>query len=65
MRCVVELSHRELVEAIRDYLLKNGHCLSCPSYGTAITFELGDLEVGTQREPETIRTVTKVICALA
>ncbi len=64
MKCVVELSHKELEEAIREYLMKHGHCLSDPVYGTPLKFELGDLEVGTQREPETVKTVTKVLCTL-
>ena len=64
MKCVVELSHKELEEAIREYLLKHGHCLSDPVYGTPLEFELGDLEVGNQREPKTVRTVTKVLCIL-
>lgn len=64
MKHTVELSHNELEEAIREYLLKNGYCLSDPIYGTPLQFILGKLEVGTQREPETIETVTKVVCAL-
>lgn len=65
MKCVVELSYRELVEAIRDYLAKHGHCLSDSAYGTPLKFKLGDLEVGTQRESEKINTVTKVFCTIA
>ena len=64
MKHTVELSRTELEEAIREYLLKNGHCLSDPVYGTPLEFELGDLEVGNQREPKTIETVTKVLCTL-
>lgn len=64
MKHTVELSHNELEEAIREYLLKNGYCLSDPIYGTPLNFILGKLEVGTQRELETIETVTKVVCTL-
>lgn len=64
MKCVVELSRKELEEAIREYLAKHGHCLSDPVYGTPIEMELGDIEVGTQREPKTVRTVTKVLCTV-
>ena len=64
MKHTVELSHKELEEAIREYLLKNGYCLSDPMYGTPLNFILGKLEVGTQREPKTIETVTKVVCTL-
>lgn len=64
MKHTVELSHNELEEAIREYLLKNGYCLSDPVYGTPLNFILGKLEVGTLREPETIETVTKVVCTL-
>ena len=64
MKCVVELSHMELEEAIRDYLLKHGRRLSDPVYGTPLEFELGELEVGNQREPKTVKTVTKVFCTI-
>lgn len=64
MKHTVELSHKELEEAIREYLVKHGYCLSDPMYSTPLKFILGKLEVGTQREPETIETVTKVVCTL-
>lgn len=64
MKHTVELNHKELEEAIREYLVKHGYCLSDHVYGTPLNFILGKLEVGTQREPETIETVTKVICTL-
>ena len=64
MKHTVELSHKELEEAIREYLIKHGYYLSDPIYGTPLKFILGKLEVGTQREPETIETVTKVVCTL-
>lgn len=64
MRHTVELSHKELEEAIREYLVKHGYCLSDPVYGTPLEFIIGKLEVGNQREPETIETVTKVVCTL-
>ena len=64
MKHTVELSHKELEEAIREYLVKQGYCLSDPIYGTPLKFILGKLEVGTQREPEAIETVTKVVCTL-
>lgn len=64
MKHTVELSRRELEEAIREYLSKNGYCLSDQVYGTPLKFIIGKLEVGTQREPETIETVTKVVCTL-
>ena len=60
MKHTVELSRRELEEAIREYLSKKGYCLFDPVYGTPLQFVIGKLEVGTQREPETIETVTKV-----
>jgi hypothetical protein len=64
MKHTVELSRKELEEAIREYLIKHGYCLSDPIYGTPLNFILGKLEVGNQREPETIETVTKVVCTL-
>lgn len=65
MQHTIELSHKELEEAIREYLAKQEYCLSDPMYGTPLKFILGKLEVGTQRDPETIETVTKVICTLS
>ena len=64
MKHTVELSHKEIEEAIREYLVRYGYCLSDPIYGTPLAFEIGDLEVGNQREPKTIKTVTKVVCTL-
>ena len=64
MKHTVELSHKEIEEAIREYLVRHGYCLSDPIYGTPLAFEIGDLEVGNQREPKTIKTVTKVVCTL-
>ena len=64
MKHTVELSHKEIEEAIREYLVKHGYCLSNPVYGSPLKFLIGKLEVGTQREPETIETVTKVVCTL-
>ena len=64
MKHTVELSHKELEEAIREYLVKHGYCLSDPVYGSPLKFLIGKLDVGTQREPETIETVTKVVCTL-
>ena len=65
MKHTVELGHQELEEAIREYLAKHGYYLSDPVYGSPLKFMLGKLEVGTQREPETIETVTKVVCTLS
>lgn len=65
MKCIVELSRWELEEAIQEYLERHGHHLSEPVYGTPLEFEIGDLEVGNQREPKTVRTVTKVLCIVA
>lgn len=45
MRHVVEFSHNELKEAIREYLLKRGYCLDALMYGTPLKFILGKLEV--------------------
>lgn len=64
MKHTVELNHKEIEEAIREYLAKNGYCLSDPIYGTPLKFILGKLEIGNQRDPETIETVTKVECTL-
>jgi hypothetical protein len=64
MKHTVELSRTELEEAIREYLIKHGYCLSDPMYGTPLKFILGKIDVGNQRDPEIIETVTKVVCTL-
>ena len=64
MKHTVELSYKELEEAIGEYLVKHDYYLSKPTYGTPLHFVLGKVDVGTQREPETIETVTKVVCTL-
>ena len=64
MKHTVELSRTELEEAIREYLAKNGYCLSDPVYGTPLEFEIVEFEVGNQREPKKIKIATKVVCIL-
>lgn len=55
MKHTVELTHKELEEAIREYLAKHGYCLSDPVYGSPLKFILGKLEVGTQRERKQLK----------
>lgn len=64
MKHTVELNRTELEEAIREYLIKHGYCLSDSMYGTPLKFILGKIDVGNQRDPEIIETVTKVVCTL-
>ena len=50
--------------AIEDYLEKKGYKPSKQSYHPWVTFQLGKVEIGTQREPESIETVVSAECIL-
>ena len=64
MQHIVKLDREDLLCAIRDYLHKKGYIPSKLSYYPWATFVLGKVEIGTQREPESIETVVGVECTL-
>ena len=64
MRHIVKLDRNDILCAIEDYLTKKGYKPSKQSYYPWATFKLGKVEIGTQREPESIETVVGVECTL-
>lgn len=64
MRYIANLDRGDLLCAIEDYLAKHGYKPSKKSYYPWATFKLGQIEIGTQREPESIETVVGVECIL-
>jgi hypothetical protein len=64
MTHIVKLNRTELLCAIEDYLAKKGYKPSKKSYYPCVTFQWGKIEIGTQREPESIETVVSVECVL-
>lgn len=64
MKHIVKLDRTDLLCAIRDYLCQKGYTPSKTSYYPWATFQLGKIEIGTQREPESIETVVGVECIL-
>lgn len=64
MKHIVKLDRNDILCAIEDYLTKKGYKPSKKSYYPWATFKLGKIEIGTQREPESIETVVGVDCIL-
>ena len=64
MKHIVKLDRNDLLDAISDYLQKKGYSPSKLTYYPWATFQIGKMEVGTQREPESIETVVGVECIL-
>ena len=64
MKHIVKLDRTDLLSAISDYLSKKGYTPSKSSYYPWATFQFGKIEIGTQREPESIETVIGVDCIL-
>lgn len=64
MKHIVKLDRNDLLLAISDYLNRYGYTPSKLSYYPWATFQIGKIDIGTQREPESIETVVGVECAL-
>lgn len=64
MKHIVKLDRGDLLCAIEDWLIKNGYTPSKNTYYPWATFQMGKIEIGTQREPESIETVVGVECIL-
>ena len=60
----ITLDRGDLLCAIEDYLLKQGYTPQKQCYYPWAQFKLGKIEIGTQREPESIETVIGVECTL-
>lgn len=64
MKHIVKLDRSDVLCAITDYLEKRGYKPSTNSYYPWVTFTLGKIDIGTQREPESIETVIGAECVL-
>jgi hypothetical protein len=64
MKHIVKLDRNDILCAIEDYLVKKGYKPSKQSYYPWITFTMGKVEIGTQREPEAIETIVGAECSL-
>lgn len=64
MKHTVTLDRGDLLCAIEDYLTKQGYTPHRNSYYPWATFKLGKVEIGNQREPESIETVVGVECTV-
>ena len=64
MKHIVKLNRNDILCAIEDYLVKKGYKPSKSSYYPWITFTMGKVEIGTQREPESIESVVGAECSL-
>ena len=64
MKNIIKLNRDELLCAISDYLHKKGYTISKKYYYPCVTFQMGTIDIGTQREPESIETVVGVECTL-
>lgn len=64
MKHIVKLDRNDILCAIEDYLEKKGYKPSTKSYYPWVTFTMGKIDIGTQREPESIETVVGAECSL-
>jgi hypothetical protein len=64
MKHTVYLDRNDLLCALTDYLKKQGYKPKTASYYPWATFQMGQIDIGTQREPESIPTVIGVECSV-
>ena len=64
MKHIVKLDRSDILCAIEDYLAKKGYIPYKQSYYPWVTFTMGKVDIGTQREPESIETVVSAECTL-
>lgn len=64
MKHIVKLDRNDILSAIEDYVKKNGYEPYKKPYYPWVTFTMGKIDVGTQREPENIETVVGAECSL-
>lgn len=64
MKHIVKLDRGDILCAIENYLLTKGYKPAKSSYYPWIEFTMGKVEIGTQREPESIETVVGAECSL-
>lgn len=64
MKHIVKLDRKDILCAIEDYLEKQGYKPLTKSYYPWVTFTMGKINIGTQRELESIETVVGAECSL-
>lgn len=64
MKHIVKLDRNDILCAIEDYLGKKGYKPYKSSYYPWVTFTMGQVEIGTQREPENVDTIVSAECSL-
>ena len=64
MKHIVKLDRGDILCAIEDYLEKKGYKPCKQSYYPWVTFTVGKIDIGSQREPESIETVVGAECSL-
>ena len=64
MKHIVKLDRNDILCAIEDYLEKKGYQPCKQSYYPWVTFTTGKIEIGTQRDPESVETVVGAECSL-
>lgn len=65
MKHVIKLDRNDLLCAIEDYVVKKTGCTPVKqSYYPWVKFEKGEIEIGTQREPESIETIVGAECTV-
>lgn len=64
MKHIVKLDRNDILCAIEDYLAKKGYKPSKPSYYPWVTFTMGKINIGSQRDLETIETIVGAECSL-
>ena len=64
MKHIIQLDRNDILCAIEEYLEKQGYKPYKKSYYPWVTFTMGKIEIGTQREPESIETIVSAECSL-
>ena len=64
MKHIVKLDRNDILRAIEDYLVKKGYKPAKPSYYPWVTFTVGKIDIGDQRDPEMVETIVGAECSL-
>lgn len=64
LKHVIKLDRRDILCAIEEYLLKQDCKPQKSSYYTWVDFKIGKIDIGIQREPQSIETVVGAECVI-
>ena len=64
MKHIIKLDRNDLLRAIEEYLEREGYTPYKNSYYPWVTFTMGTIDIGNQREPESIETIVSAECLL-